>query len=75
MADRITDIGPPHFEQFLPPVIKENYGKWVYHEQLRKGVLKHVAEGGGAVYTVRAGGSRLMSIQKIRQICDLADKH
>jgi len=75
MADRITDIGPPHFEQFLPPVIKENYGKWVYHEQPRKGVLKHVAENGTVVYTVRAGGSRLMSIQKIRMICDLADKY
>ena len=27
---RITDIGPPHYEQFLPPVAKRNYGKWVY---------------------------------------------
>jgi sulfite reductase beta subunit len=24
---RKTDIGPPHYEQFLHPVIKENYGK------------------------------------------------
>jgi hypothetical protein len=22
MKDRITDIGPPHYEQFFPPVIK-----------------------------------------------------
>ena len=28
---RITDIGPPNFEQFLPPVIKKNYGQWKYH--------------------------------------------
>jgi sulfite reductase beta subunit len=75
MADRVTDIGPPHYEQFLPPVIKENYGKWLYHEQLKTGILKHVSETGDAVYTIRAGGSRLMSIQKIRQICDLADKY
>ncbi|TKJ40800.1 dissimilatory-type sulfite reductase subunit beta [candidate division LCP-89 bacterium B3_LCP] len=77
MADteRITDIGPPHYEQFLPPVIKANYGKWKYHEQLRTGVLKHVSETGDSVITVRAGGSRLMSIQKIRMICDLADKY
>ena len=34
MQDRITDIGPPHYEQFFPPVIKENYGKWVHHEIL-----------------------------------------
>ena len=26
MEDRITDIGPPHYEQFFPQVIKENYG-------------------------------------------------
>jgi sulfite reductase beta subunit len=25
--ERLTDIGPPHYEKFLPPVIKENYGK------------------------------------------------
>ncbi|MCX6641714.1 MAG: dissimilatory-type sulfite reductase subunit beta [bacterium] len=79
MADapkkRTTDIGPPHYEQFLPPAIKKNYGQWKYHEILRAGVMKHVAENGDAVYTVRAGGSRLMSIDKIRMICDLADKY
>ena len=30
---RKTDIGPPHYEQFLPPVIKENYGKWKYRKR------------------------------------------
>lgn len=75
MSKRITDIGPPHFEQFLPPVIKENFGKWKYHEILKPGVLLHVSEDGNKCYTVRAGGSRLMSIQKIRQMCDLADKY
>ncbi|HEX7343317.1 MAG TPA: sulfite reductase, dissimilatory-type beta subunit, partial [bacterium] len=72
---RITDIGPPHYEQFLPPAIKKNYGKWKFHEILKPGVMMHVSETGDAVYTVRAGGSRLMSIQKIRMICDLADKY
>jgi sulfite reductase beta subunit len=38
MEDRITDIGPPHYEQFFPPVIKENYGKWLYHEIVQPGV-------------------------------------
>ena len=32
---RITDIGPPNYEKFLPPVIKRNYGKWKYHENAR----------------------------------------
>ena len=35
IAKRKTDIGPPHYEQFLPPVIKANYGAWRYHEILR----------------------------------------
>ena len=42
MADitaRKTDIGPPHYGQFLPPVIKANYGRWKYHEIPRPGVL------------------------------------
>ena len=42
MADRITDIGPPRFDKFLPPVIKDNYGKWKYHEILEPGVLVHL---------------------------------
>jgi sulfite reductase beta subunit len=75
IKQRVTDIGPPHFGQFLPPVIKANYGKWQYHEMLRPGVMMHVSESGDKVYTVRAGGSRLMSIQKIRMFCDIADKY
>lgn len=69
-----TDIGPPSYETMLPPVIRRNYGKWRYHEILRPGVLKHVSESGGEIYTVRAGSPRLASVDFIREICDLADK-
>ena len=31
-AKRLTDIGPPNYEKFLPPLIKRNYGQWRYHE-------------------------------------------
>lgn len=75
MEDRITDIGPRHFDEFYPPVIKANKGKWLYHEILEPGVLVHVAESGDEVYTVRAGGARLMSVTHIREICEIADKH
>ncbi len=74
-AKRITDIGPPHYEQFLPPVIKENYGKWKYHELPRPGVLVHVAESGDKVFSVRMASPRLLSIETIRWIADLADKY
>jgi len=75
MENRITDIGPRHFEEFYPPVIKANKGKWLYHEILEPGVLVHVSETGDEVYTVRAGGVRLMSVEHIREICEIADKH
>ncbi|MFC1524525.1 dissimilatory-type sulfite reductase subunit beta [Thermodesulfobacteriota bacterium] len=75
MKDRITDIGPPHYEQFFPPVIKANYGKWLYHEIPQAGVLKHVSETGDVCYTVRCASARLMSVELLRDCCDLADKY
>ncbi len=73
--ERLTDIGPPHYQKFLPPVIKENYGKWKYHDIIRPGVLLHVSETGAKLWSVRAATPRLLSIVSIRQICGLADKY
>ncbi|MCL5075805.1 MAG: dissimilatory-type sulfite reductase subunit beta [Chloroflexi bacterium] len=70
-----TDFGPPHYTQMLPPVIQRNYGKWKYHERLKPGLLKHVAESGDELYTVRAGSERLLSTDRVREICDIADKY
>ena len=75
MEGRISDLGPPHYEQFFPPVIKANKGKWLYHEIIQPGVLMHKSETGDEVYTVRAGTCRLVSVEYIREICDIADKH
>lgn len=72
---RITDIGPPHYDRFLPPIIKENYGKWKYHEYIKPGVFVHVSATGDKLYTVRAGSPRLLSTKKIRMYADLADKY
>lgn len=73
--NRETDIGPRHFWQYFPPIIKENYGKWAYHEVLEPGVIVHVSETGDKVFTVRCGGCRFMTAENIREICDIADKH
>ena len=73
--ERRTDYGPPHYEQFLPPVIKENYGKWKYHDIVRPGVMVHVGETGDKLFTVRAGSPRLMSTKRIRVFADLAEKY
>lgn len=69
------DIGPPDYKKFLPPVIKKNYGQWKYHEKVKPGVLKHVAETGDELFTVRAGSPRLVSVDFIRDICKLADEY
>jgi sulfite reductase beta subunit len=74
VVQRKTDIGPPHYGQFLPPIVQQNYGTWRYHEMPRPGVLVHVAESGARLYTVRAGTPRLLSVQTIRELCDLADR-
>jgi len=75
MEGRITDLGPHKYDTMLPPVIKDNFGKWLYHEILEPGVLLHVSESGAECYTVRCGSARLVSIELVREICDIADKH
>ncbi|MFZ1983895.1 MAG: dissimilatory-type sulfite reductase subunit beta [Desulfatitalea sp.] len=75
MENRITDIGPRKYDEFYPPVITKNKGKWLYHEYLQPGVLVHVAESGDEIYTVRCGGARLMTTAHIREICEIADKY
>src|SRR5512138_2350546 len=70
-----TDMGFPNYEQMMTETVKKNYGKWKYHETLKPGVLKHVSETGDELYTVRIGSPRLMSVDSIREICDIADKH
>ena len=74
MAERITDIGPPKFDKFLPPVIKENYGKWKYHQILEPGVLVHVSESGAKVFSVRGGSPRLVTTNFVKELCDIAEK-
>ena len=73
--ERLTDIGPPNYEQFLPQIIKDNYGKWAYHEIVKPGVMVHVGESGDKLFTVRAGSPRLLNIKRIRDFADLADKY
>jgi sulfite reductase beta subunit len=73
MATR-TDFGPPYYRDMLPPVIEKNYGQWKYHERVKPGLLKHVAESGDELYTVRVGSSRLVSTDWIREVCQIADQ-
>lgn len=72
---RLTDIGPPQYQKFLPPIIKENYGKWQYHEVAKPGVLVHTSATGAKLYSVRAASPRLVSTEKIRKFAELAKKY
>ena len=74
MAERKTDIGPPKYDQFLPPIIKKNYGKWKYHEIVKPGVLMTVAESGDKLWSVRAATPRLASTKTIRLFAEIADE-
>ena len=75
MENRITDIGPPHYAQFFPEIIKKNYGKWVKHEIVSPGVIKYTAENGDVVFAIRCATPRLITTDTIREICDIADKY
>ncbi len=75
MENRITDIGPPYYAQFFPPVIKKNYGKWKSHEIVQPGVIKYTSETGDVVYAVRCGTPRLITTDYIREVCEIADKY
>lgn len=70
-----TDFGPPDYRELMPPIIKENYGKWKYHTIPRPGVLQHVSETGAVLHSVRVASPRLVSSDWIIDICDIADKY
>ena len=75
MPRQPVESGVPDHVQELHPVVKKNYGQWSYHERPKPGVLKHVAKSGDAIWTVRAGTPRQMSIHMIRELCDIADNY
>ncbi|GAB4361319.1 MAG: dissimilatory-type sulfite reductase subunit beta [Gammaproteobacteria bacterium] len=69
------ESGVPDHMPFLHPLMKKNYGKWKWHDRPRPGVLRHVAENGDQIWTVRAGTPRQMDVHTIRKLCDIADQY
>jgi len=67
--------GAPDPMPFMHPVMKENYGQWVYHSHPKAGVLYHRAAGGAEIWTVKAGTQRQMDHHTIRKLCDIADQY
>ena len=75
LPQRRTDIGPPHFKDFLPPVIQKNYGSWKYHEEISAGLMVHVADSGDKIWSVRVASPRLLSTDTIRDFAAIAEKY
>jgi len=69
------ECGVPDPFPFMHPTMRENFGKWKYHDRPRPGVLHHVAHSGDEIWTVRSGSQRQMDIHSVRQLCDIADKY
>ena len=72
--NRITDIGPPKYDVAWTPFIKENYGTWLYHEELAPGELLHVSETGAKLWTIRIAHTRIMSTLAIRDLAAIAEE-
>ncbi len=67
------ESGVPEMDPYLHPVLKKNYGDWKYHDRPRPGVLRHVANSGDEIWTVRAGTPRQMDVTMIRELMDIGD--
>ncbi|MCP3670434.1 MAG: dissimilatory-type sulfite reductase subunit beta [Gammaproteobacteria bacterium] len=67
------ETGVPEIDPYLHPVMKKNYGDWKFHDRPRPGVLRHVANSGDELWTVRAGTPRQMDVTMIRELMDIAD--
>jgi len=72
---KTVESGVRNYKDSLHPVIRKNYGKWKYHDRPRSGVLRHVAESGDEIFTVRAGTHRQVTVDTVRFLCDMADKY
>ena len=77
MAERThqtIESGAPDPMPYMHPVMKDNYGKWVFHSHPKPGVLYHRAENGAEIWTVKAGTQRQMDHYTIRKLADIADQ-
>jgi len=69
------ETGAPDPLPLMHPVMRKNYGKWVYHDHPRPGVLMHRSATGEEIWTVKAGTQRQMDVYTIRKLCDIADQY
>jgi len=71
---RPIESGCPDGFQYMHPVMVKNFGQWQWHDHPRPGVLRHVAESGDAIWTVRAGTQRILDVFTLRTVGDIGDE-
>ena len=71
---RPIESGCPDGFQYMHPVMVKNFSQWKWHDHPRPGVLRHVAESGDAIWTVRAGTQRILDVFTLRTLCDIGDE-
>ena len=54
------ETGAPDPMPLMHPLMRKNYGQWIYHDHPRPGVLMHRAANGEEIWTVKAGTQRQM---------------
>ncbi|MCP4696317.1 MAG: dissimilatory-type sulfite reductase subunit beta [Gammaproteobacteria bacterium] len=69
------ESGVPDPMQYMHPTMAKNFGAWKYHDRPRPGVLRHVANSGDQIWTVRAGTQRQMDVHTVHKLCDIADEY
>lgn len=69
-----TDFGPPDYRRMIPPIVRDNYGRWQHHTIPRPGVLRHTSQSGAVLTSVRVASPRLVSTAWVRAVCDIADR-
>ena len=67
------ESGVPDPRPYMHPALQRNYGRWSWHDRPRPGVLRHVAESGETVWTVKAGTQRQLDVFSIRRLCAIGD--
>ena len=68
------ETGAPDGFQYMHPTMRKNFGQWKWHDHPKPGVLRHKAESGDEIWTVRAGTQRILDVFTLRTLCDIGDK-
>ncbi len=76
-SERLKKRLPVPYTDFLPELLKRNYGRWVDRRFHGYGIIEHVSETGERVFTVKVGTppNFRFSTDTLRRFAEIADRH